>query len=107
MFGNNGHRATCAAVAFAVAATSWALLPVGAAAAPEPQPVTIAPLLRADVIIGADMWDTVPRIMSLTLNFTDIIGVPGADSQDEANRGLSHHRCGAGADLLARATQHP
>jgi len=30
------------------------------------------------------MWDTVPRIMSLTLNFTDIIGVPGADSKDEA-----------------------
>ena len=84
MFGKNGHRATCAAVAFAVAATSWALLPASAFAAPAPEPVTIAPLLKLDVIIGADMWDTVPRIMSLTLNFTDIIGVPGADSKDEA-----------------------
>jgi hypothetical protein len=62
--------------------TASALLPSSVGAAPEPP--TIAPLLKADVVIGADMWDTVPRIMSLTLNFTDIIGVPGADSKDQA-----------------------
>ena len=77
-------RAIGAAIAFAVAATSLVVIPVGARDLPQPEPVTIAPLLKTDVIIGADMWDTVPRIMSLTLNFTDIIGVPGADSQDEA-----------------------
>ena len=40
---------------------------------------TIAPLLKRDILVGADMWDTVPRLMSMTLNFEGIIGIPSAD----------------------------
>lgn len=45
---------------------------------------TIAPLLKRDILVGADMWDTVPRLMSLTLNFDGIIGIPNADDTDFA-----------------------
>ena len=43
---------------------------------------TIAPLLKRDILIGADMWDTIPRLMSLTLNFEGIIGIPNSDDTD-------------------------
>jgi len=43
---------------------------------------TIAPILKRDIVIGADMWDTTPRIMSLTLNFDGIIGIPNSDDTD-------------------------
>ena len=75
-------RVVGALIALTSVSTASAVLSGSAAAAPEPP--TIAALFKADVVIGADMWDTVPRIMSLTLNFTDIIGVPGADSKDQA-----------------------
>lgn len=35
-------------------------------------------LLRQDVIIDADMWDTEPRMMAAGLGFTGIIGVPAS-----------------------------
>ncbi|MFM9133935.1 MAG: hypothetical protein ACKOT0_00620, partial [bacterium] len=40
--------------------------------------------MKRDILIGADMWDTVPRLMSLTLNFDGIVGVPHADDTDFA-----------------------
>ena len=43
---------------------------------------TIAPILKRDIVIGADMWDTTPRLMSLTLNFDGIIGIPNSDDTD-------------------------
>lgn len=43
---------------------------------------SIAPILKRDVLVGADMWDTKPRLMSLTLNFEGIIGIPNADNSD-------------------------
>lgn len=47
-----------------------------------PDGPTIAPILKRDILVGADMWDTVPRLMSLTLNFEGIIGIPQADDPD-------------------------
>ena len=43
---------------------------------------SIAPILKRDILVGADMWDTKPRLMSLTLNFEGIIGIPDADNPD-------------------------
>ncbi len=43
---------------------------------------SIAPILKRDILVGADLWDTTPRLMSLTLNFEGIIGIPDADNPD-------------------------
>lgn len=39
-------------------------------------------LLKQDVIINADLWDTQPRMMAAGLGFTEIIGVAGIDVDD-------------------------
>ena len=39
-------------------------------------------VLKQDVLIAADLWDTRPRILAAGLGFTDIIGVPGLNPND-------------------------
>jgi hypothetical protein len=39
-------------------------------------------LLRQDVLINADLWDTKPRMMAAGLGFTNIVGVPGLTADD-------------------------
>ena len=56
--------------------------------APPPNPSDSAspPLpfqvIKQDVLIAADLWDTQPRILAAGLGFTDIIGVPGLNPND-------------------------
>lgn len=38
--------------------------------------------LKVDVLKSADYWDSEPRILGAGLGFTDIIGVPGLESDD-------------------------
>ncbi|CAB4896495.1 MAG: hypothetical protein F2806_03635 [Actinobacteria bacterium] len=78
------HSARVVGALIALTSASMAASVMTDSVMAAPEPPTIAALFKADVVVGADMWDTVPRIMSLTLNFTDIIGVPGADSKDQS-----------------------
>ena len=48
----------------------------------SPQPLLPFQVLKQDVLIAADMWDTQPRILAAGLGFTDIIGVPGLNAND-------------------------
>ena len=60
---------------------------VGAAGLAGPataQQPTIYPLLQKDVIISADIWSPRPQMLAAGLGFVNIIGVPGADSDDIA-----------------------
>ena len=50
-----------------------------AASAPRQGPPE---LLRQDVLINADLWDTKPRMMAAGLGFTNIVGVPGLTADD-------------------------
>ena len=51
-------------------------------------------LLRQDVIIDADMWDSEPRMMAAGLGFTGIIGVPGIDVNDPQRSEVLVRRAG-------------
>lgn len=42
-------------------------------------------VLRQDVLVRADLWDSQPRILAAGLGFTDIIGVPGLDPNDPSS----------------------
>lgn len=51
---------------------------------PQPQPQPEAPsatylILKQDVLINADLWETEPRMIAAGLGFTQIIGVDGID----------------------------
>jgi cell wall-associated NlpC family hydrolase len=59
-----------------VAAAGFAAV---AASAPRQGPPE---LLRQDVLINADLWDTKPRMMAAGLGFTNIVGVPGLTADD-------------------------
>lgn len=59
------------------------------ASAQGPGPVNRAQ--HRDILIASDMWATTPRIMGVSLNFTDIIGVPGLDVSNK-NQTLAEAR---------------
>ena len=61
-----------------VAIAGLALVVPGAALAQAPGPVNTAQ--HRDILIASDMWAKTPRIMGVSLNFTDIIGTPGLDT---------------------------
>ena len=42
-----------------------------------PAPTATYRLLKQDILINADLWDTEPRMMAAGLGFTEIIGVAG------------------------------
>ena len=71
-------RGTTITLALGVAAVGAAGL-AGPATAQQP---TIYPLLQKDVIISADIWSPRPQMLAAGLGFVNIIGVPGADSDD-------------------------
>jgi hypothetical protein len=56
-----------------------AVFAAGAGSAPRQDP---SRLLRQDVLINADLWDTKPRMMAAGLGFTNIVGVPGLTADD-------------------------
>lgn len=81
--------AALSALAIAMSSLGWASMGGGVSAQESPKEVapagegpTIAPILKRDILIGADLWDTSPRLMALTLNFEGIIGIPNADDSD-------------------------
>jgi hypothetical protein len=43
---------------------------------------SLYPLLKQDVLIGADMWAKKPKMLAAGLGFVNILGVPDADSSD-------------------------
>jgi len=45
-----------------------------------PAPTATYRLLKQDILINADLWDTEPRMMAAGLGFTEIIGVAGLDA---------------------------
>ena len=47
-----------------------------------PTPTATYLLLKQDILINADLWDTEPRMMAAGLGFTEIIGVAGLDPAD-------------------------
>jgi len=60
-------------------------VPVSNSAPPsQPAASNLLPfqVLKQDVLIAADLWDTRPRILAAGLGFTDIIGVPGLNPND-------------------------
>jgi len=71
-------RGTTITLALGAAAVGAAGL-AGPATAQQP---SIYPLLQKDVIISADIWSPRPQMLAAGLGFVNIIGVPGADSDD-------------------------
>lgn len=64
--------------------TGW-LVAVGcliASPGPARAEGSLYPLLKRDVLIGADAWSARPRMLAAGLGFVNILGVPGADSSD-------------------------
>lgn len=57
-------------------------------------PTPTSELLRQDVLVDADLWDTRPRMMAAGLGFTDIVGTPGLTTQDLAGSERAVHDAG-------------
>lgn len=53
--------------------------PSGSSGSQAQEPSPTYRLLKQDILINADMWDSQPRMMAAGLGFTGIIGVPGLD----------------------------
>ena len=52
-------------------------------------PTAISQILKQDILINADLWDTEPRMLAAGLGFTEIIGVDGLDvTQPEVSENL-------------------
>ena len=52
----------------------------------EVDPTQAYQLLKQDVLINADYWESKPRILGAGLGFTRILGVPGAEVSEEGKR---------------------
>jgi hypothetical protein len=76
----------CIAVFAVVAALlAWSRAPTpGQIAGPGGGGTPTYQILREDVLINADIWDTRPRMIAAGLGFTNIIGVPGLTTDDLA-----------------------
>jgi len=70
------RRLACVVAIFTASGTA------GDRAPDVPAPSVGYQVLREDVIVNADMWDTEPRMMAAGLGFTTIIGVPGLTTDD-------------------------
>lgn len=63
--------------ALTAAFLTWLLPP-----APARAEASLYPLLKKDVLVGADAWSSRPRMLAAGLGFVNILGVPDADSDD-------------------------
>jgi hypothetical protein len=77
-----GRAGACVAAAVTAAVVLAASVAPGQARAQDGG--TLYPVLKKDVLIGADMWAKKPKMLAAGLGFVNILGVPDADSGDLA-----------------------